>query len=113
MSEVRELLNHLESEGVKIAIDKGDLCLRGKRPEAALLERVRVLKPKVIEELQGDEIRRWEKLRELGAMLGKWVTVDGRQCRLWGVTARGPIVDTGAFVISVDTDAITFAEPSR
>ena len=105
MTNVASLVEEVRRCGFELRCKGPDLQLIGRgHLEDELRHRLREHKSDVMLYLRhGAE---WGPLRELGARLGETVLVDGRKVVLWGVTPRGPIVDTGPFVITVDTDAV-------
>lgn len=102
MSEVTELVAAVRGLGFKIESKGGQLKLVGKgSPSEDLIERLRKSKHDVLLYLRyGTD--NWERLQALGSHLGERVRVDGREVTLWGITPRGPIVDTGAFLLTVE-----------
>lgn len=105
MSSVAHLVDEIRRHGFELKCKGPDLLVTGRgRLDEGLQSQLREQKRDVMQFLrQGIE---WAPLRDLGARLGEAVRVDGREVTLWGVTARGPIVDMGSFVIAVDISEI-------
>lgn len=108
MSEIAELVAKVREAGYTIERQDGELKLVGKGGLSdELLQRLRSSKAEVLLFLRhGTD---WERLRELGSLLGCRVRVDGREVTLWGLTPRGAIVDTGAFLLTVGPEDIDFS----
>lgn len=100
MSDAKLLIDRLKQQGVTISIEGGKLVLSGCRPADSDRELLIAHKSEILDELRFPGLD-WDTMRRIGSRLGEMVVVDGRQCRLWGVTPRGPIIDTGSFVITV------------
>ena len=102
------LLRQLEAMGFTLRIEGDQLRYRPATMDPELLERVREHKPELLKLLSGRSRRRppdakFESIRALLPDFWKvFRTLDGRCGLLWGISARGVMLDIGGFIYTVE-----------
>ena len=99
-------LGRLRGRGVEVRLEGDSLKVCGRiAPEDDKFFREH--KPAIVQHLRDEGADCFQQMRNLSQYFGRDVVVDGRTVKLWGLTPRGAIVDTGLFVIAVDFDAVS------
>lgn len=106
------ILRELEALGYQLRVEGDQIRFKPAAMAPELMKRVREHKPVVLRLLALRSSRkppgaRFESLRAmLPTFWEVYETRDGRKGILWGVTARGVLLDIGGFIYAVEPDEV-------